>query len=283
MRPGRSRGRSPSMCLPEGRPSRSTYPRCKTRRALRARAPSHRPRASDRAAGPGGPHAGALLGRATHHRPGGRRGGARRRRSGGSVFGARAASKWSSAKNDHCGGTTVCDATGVSLTSDAKSAAAISTGTLIPGAVLLAGGVSGVPPRRPRAGESPARSGLVLAPGPDRRRRNVRAERGALEDHGEDVPPLVAPPAAPPASRGVRRRPDLAGHGGLLPGPRHPGRDRAPGHGGQQRDVQRVGRRWWSGRAEPRPPARRAGWWRRPSGATRRDGVRVVLPARRAG
>ena len=83
----------------------------------------------------------------------------------GAAFGAVALSKWSSAKNDHCSGMPLtCDAMGVSLTSDAKSAATLSSATFIPGAALLAAGVV-VFATAPR-GKAPATTGLVLAPAP---------------------------------------------------------------------------------------------------------------------
>src|SRR6185312_4829539 len=82
----------------------------------------------------------------------------------GSVFGAKASSDWSSAKNDDCGGTTVCDATGVSLAGNARSEALISTVTFIPGAVAVAAGVV-VFLTAPRAKAAPV-TGLVLAPAP---------------------------------------------------------------------------------------------------------------------
>lgn len=59
----------------------------------------------------------------------------------GAIFGASASSKWSDAKNNHCRTDTLCDSTGVSETSDAKSAATISTIAFIAGGVAIAGGV----------------------------------------------------------------------------------------------------------------------------------------------
>jgi hypothetical protein len=82
----------------------------------------------------------------------------------GSVFGAKASSDWSNAKTNHCGGTTVCDATGVSLAGDAKSEALISSVTLIPGAVAAAAGIV-VFVTAPKAKAAPT-TGLVFAPTP---------------------------------------------------------------------------------------------------------------------
>jgi hypothetical protein len=79
----------------------------------------------------------------------------------GSVFGAKASSSWSSAKNGHCVGTE-CDATGVSLAGDAKSAATISTASFIPGAVALVAGIV-VLATAPKA-KSPPKVGFALAP-----------------------------------------------------------------------------------------------------------------------
>jgi hypothetical protein len=82
----------------------------------------------------------------------------------GSAFGAIASSKWSTAKTNDCGGTTMCSAAGVTLVGDAKSAATVSTGMFIAGGVLVAAGVV-VFATAPRA-KAPARAGLVLAPAP---------------------------------------------------------------------------------------------------------------------
>jgi hypothetical protein len=59
----------------------------------------------------------------------------------GSVFGGVAISKKNQSNDNHCVGTR-CDMTGIQLRSDGLTAASISTGTFIGGAVLLAGGVT---------------------------------------------------------------------------------------------------------------------------------------------
>lgn len=64
----------------------------------------------------------------------------------GSIFGAEALSKNSSANSGHCGssfgGTNQCDSTGVGLRNDAVSAGNVSTIAFIAGGVLAAGGVT---------------------------------------------------------------------------------------------------------------------------------------------
>ena len=57
----------------------------------------------------------------------------------GTVFGLKASSKWSDAKDNHCTGLE-CDRTGVELAASAKNAGTVSTISFIAGGVFLAGG-----------------------------------------------------------------------------------------------------------------------------------------------
>ncbi|WP_437709271.1 hypothetical protein WMF45_33365 [Sorangium sp. So ce448] len=60
----------------------------------------------------------------------------------GSIFGLLASSRWNQAQDDHCRTETLCDARGVTLVEDAKSAAKLSTAGFIVGGVGLAAGVA---------------------------------------------------------------------------------------------------------------------------------------------
>jgi hypothetical protein len=60
----------------------------------------------------------------------------------GSITGVIASSKWSKAQDEHCRTETLCDAEGVALTGEAKTAASISTASFIVGGVALGAGVA---------------------------------------------------------------------------------------------------------------------------------------------
>lgn len=60
----------------------------------------------------------------------------------GSIFGLLASSRWNQAQDEHCRTETLCDARGVALVEDAKSAAKLSTAGFIVGGVGLAAGVA---------------------------------------------------------------------------------------------------------------------------------------------
>jgi hypothetical protein len=78
----------------------------------------------------------------------------------GGVFGAIAESKLTQSNSSHCDSTDHCDATGLGLRQDAKSAANVSTIAFVAGGVLLAGGVV-LYLTAPRA---PSGSAIVVAP-----------------------------------------------------------------------------------------------------------------------
>lgn len=82
----------------------------------------------------------------------------------GSVFGARAFSTWSDAKQNHCGGGTVCDEEGLALGDRARSAGTVSTVAFVAGGALVAGGVAlWLTAPSPRDAPSTKR-GLFVAP-----------------------------------------------------------------------------------------------------------------------
>ncbi|XXX73802.1 hypothetical protein WMF30_39770 [Sorangium sp. So ce134] len=60
----------------------------------------------------------------------------------GSIFGLIAGARWSRAQDDHCRTETLCDAQGVALVDDAKSAATLSNVGFVVGGVGLAAGVA---------------------------------------------------------------------------------------------------------------------------------------------
>lgn len=60
----------------------------------------------------------------------------------GSISGVIASSKWNKAQDDHCRTETLCDAEGVALTGEAKTAASISTASFIIGGAAIAAGVA---------------------------------------------------------------------------------------------------------------------------------------------
>ena len=60
----------------------------------------------------------------------------------GSVFGLRASSKWTEAKNHHCDAALNCDAQGGKLATDAKSAGNVSTMAFVAGGIGFAAGAT---------------------------------------------------------------------------------------------------------------------------------------------